>query len=183
MIFGDQRQGLLREQAATESRELHEAVKKLRQLAKDHSHAGHLHEREHRLLDNISKRLSLYDYRESRRFCPECLGKMSVLQAGTVDVDCCRRCHSIWLDRGELKQITGLPVDVPGDRLRHRPSKRSCPVCAAVMTEYQFCHGANLLVDSCPASHGVYLQQGELERALLASHTEQINVHPHETRS
>lgn len=170
MIFGEYRQGLLRDQSTSETIELHEAYRKLRKLAREHSRADHLRDREQRILDVIAQRLDRHDFDQSRHCCPECAGQMSVLKAGGAEVDCCRRCHSIWLDGGELKRLTGLGVDVPGVRLHHRPSKLCCPVCGDLMTEYQFCQGNNLMVDSCPARHGVYLQQGELERAFLASH-------------
>ena len=48
---------------------------------------------------------------KSRRRCPVCNQKMSVVsarQSKDVELDCCPYGHGIWFDRGELSQIAEL---------------------------------------------------------------------------
>lgn len=101
----------------------------------------------------------------SDRVCPECERRMAMVRVGDVKVDACLRCEGVFFDPGELKSLTGLQRDVPGDRLASRPSGRLCPACREAMTEQVFLRPYNLLVDRCPRGHGVYLEKGELKRA------------------
>jgi len=100
----------------------------------------------------------------SDRVCPECERKMVMVRVGDVQVDACLRCEGVFFDPGELKSLTGLQRDVPGDRLASRLSRRLCPACRDAMTEQVFLRPFNLLVDRCPRGHGVYLEKGELKR-------------------
>ena len=72
----------------------------------------------------------------------------------------------MWFDSGELKTITGSKRDVPASNLAFRKSKYNCPVCNITMHEYMYMERTNLLVDRCYEGHGVYLESGELKRAL-----------------
>ena len=94
---------------------------------------------------------------------------MSLLFIKEVEIDYCLCCSSIWFDPGELKAFTGLDKDVPSDQLKSRQSKYNCPECDRKMNELVFLRPYNLLVDRCPFGHGVYLEKGELERALDVS--------------
>jgi hypothetical protein len=38
--------------------------------------------------------------------CPKCGMDLHTLKKGTVEIDTCFNCHGIWLDAGELEQIT-----------------------------------------------------------------------------
>ncbi len=104
----------------------------------------------------------------SRRSCPECGRNFSILHVNGAEIDCCTFCKSLWFDAGELMVLTGLGSDVPSDGHVHRASKHACPVCSGAMEERVFMKNANLLVDTCPAGHGVYLDGGKLKRAFMA---------------
>jgi len=39
--------------------------------------------------------------------CPKCQGPMRKHQRNGVTIEQCRRCHGIFLDRGELEQLIG----------------------------------------------------------------------------
>lgn len=105
---------------------------------------------------------------ESEKTCPECGRKMSVLRVADITIDGCRYCRSLWFDLGELKELAGTLDDIPGMRLADRDSRLKCPVCGERMYRKVYMQGANLIVDLC-REHGVYLEHGELERALALS--------------
>ncbi len=104
----------------------------------------------------------------SRRICPECGKAMELFRLLGFNLDGCRRCKSYWFDAGELREFTRDSEDIPAESLglRHRATQRPCPRCRCLMRELQFARGSNLLVDTCPNGHGVYLQSGELARVL-----------------
>ena len=62
--------------------------------------------------------------------------------------------------------IAGTERDIPAINLAFRKSRFNCPVCNAAMHEYMYMERTNLLVDACHKGHGVYLESGELKRAL-----------------
>lgn len=39
--------------------------------------------------------------------CPKCRGSMRKRERNGVTIEQCRRCHGIFLDRGELEQLLG----------------------------------------------------------------------------
>ena len=39
--------------------------------------------------------------------CPKCGGEMRTHQRNGVTIEQCRKCHGIFLDRGELEQLIG----------------------------------------------------------------------------
>lgn len=102
----------------------------------------------------------------SRRRCPECGDQMILCTCEGQQLDSCLTCRSYWFDVGELKAITGLFEDLPGLRFHHRPSKYTCPDCGIQMTEYVFKNPRNLLVDRCDQCKGIYLESGEIDRAI-----------------
>lgn len=59
---------------------------------------------------------------ERRLVCPQCRQKMDVhpyYGPGNVVIDTCGGCNAIWLDHGELQQITGAPGKDRGRRFAH----------------------------------------------------------------
>lgn len=131
-----------------------------------HDRHGELSDDEKQMLEEISDQLGEDDRKRSSRLCPECHRRFVLVTANKEELDCCKKCRSIWLDTGELQHLSGLLDEIPGRALKSRESKRSCPMCKQAMMEYQFARGTNLMVDACPNDHGVYLQRGELERIL-----------------
>jgi len=118
------------------------------------------------ILADLEKQFAQNPMPASQRNCPECSEKMSLVYVGEIEIDCCMSCSGVWFDPGELKDLTGEDKDVPSDNLKFRPSKYTCPDCSTRMNEFVFKQPSNLLVDRCPFGHGVYLEKGELERAI-----------------
>lgn len=121
-----------------------------------------------KLVDGINAQLERPELPDSERLCPECGKKFKMLKAAEQQIEYCPFCSSFWMDAGELAALSGHYQDVPskGLKLRSRESALLCPVCEKNMKEHIFTQGNNLLVDICD-EHGLYLQGGEFERALL----------------
>ena len=126
-----------------------------------------------RLLASLQTQLSSTKPTPSTRLCPECRRPMQLICLKGVKIESCTFCRGCWFDPGELKYFTGKLNDIPGRALRARPSRFRCPVCQARMQERVFHRRNNLLVDHCPAGHGVYLEQHELERVFNIHQTRQ----------
>lgn len=127
---------------------------------------GELSEDDRLLLADIQRQLTAGHLQPSTRCCPECHQHFALVQMRDVTVDYCTRCRSCWFDPGELGLVTGTAHDIPAVQTIHRNGKYRCPICDAVMRESTYQKPFNMLVDRCPHRHGVYLEQGELERAL-----------------
>ena len=137
-----------------------------RELRHLYGKKGQLTEDEKAMLAEIDRQLHSHDLRESHRMCPECHRPFVLVRVMNIDVDFCQRCKGCWFDPGELGLLTGQPSDVPSASAGHRASRFKCPDCDEPMWESTFRKPYNLLVDRCPKGHGVYLEQGELERAM-----------------
>jgi ribosomal protein L37AE/L43A len=49
--------------------------------------------------------------------CPRCDGTLREVEQGDVRIDRCDKCHGIWLDAGELEQLSGQEPQGAGKRL------------------------------------------------------------------
>lgn len=130
---------------------------------------GVLSDEDRAMLADINRQLRDDQLAISNRRCPKCGQPFAIVRMHHLDVDYCRQCRGCWFDPGELGLITHNPRDVPSSGVSHRHSKYRCPVCDTAMWESIFRKPFNLLVDRCPDGHGVYLEEGELERALKMS--------------
>ena len=108
---------------------------------------------------------------ENQRACPKC-GRETVLENRTigdddrkVEVDLCRSCRGVWLDRGEVSALRGL-----GELLPRRSSniawrrdlqKGACPACAE-RPELERVGVGSFGVDLCPQCGGLWFDGGEL---------------------
>jgi Zn-finger nucleic acid-binding protein len=97
---------------------------------------------------------------------------------GDIEVDYCRECGGLWLDRGELERIVRTTRNAPQvlQVLRRKliplptasptPSEltEACPVCAKVtMREVVL---GDLHIDYCTRCQGIFLDKGELDQAM-----------------
>jgi len=140
---------------------------KFKQRKKDlaEKYKSRLSEEEAELVMNINKQVKLDNLKVSKKPCPECKRKLSIIHVLDVELDCCQFCHSFWFDSGELKLLTGLKKDVVSEGMKTRASKYECPICDKPMKETVFKASHNLLVDQCE-EHGVYLENNELNRVV-----------------
>jgi Zn-finger nucleic acid-binding protein len=137
---------------------------------KEYLHEVSGSEKELELIQQIEEQIKTGNLSESEKGCPECERNFQILKLDNTEIDHCTFCNSLWFDTQELANLVDNSKDLPTDglRLRSRDSKYNCPVCQAQMEEHVFSEGSNLLVDLCK-EHGLYLENGEFERAIKLS--------------
>jgi Zn-finger nucleic acid-binding protein len=107
--------------------------------------------------------------------CPVCRLDQVILEWGDVELDICIEGHGIWFDAQELRHLFaagGVPDAVLSleERLRvlstgTRGAKRRCPRCRTRMDHVSVPdHPEQILLDRCPRGHGLWFDEGELER-------------------
>lgn len=47
--------------------------------------------------------------------CPKCAGEMHTVERNGVTIEQCRKCHGIFLDRGEFEQLLGRETSFLGN--------------------------------------------------------------------
>ena len=52
---------------------------------------------------------------KSTMTCPKCGGEMRTHERNGVTIEQCRKCHGIFLDRGEFEQLLGRETSYLGD--------------------------------------------------------------------
>ena len=55
--------------------------------------------------------------------CPKCDGTLETVNFENVQIDRCNKCHGVWLDAGELEQLTKHEEGGWFGRFRHSMSK------------------------------------------------------------
>ena len=92
-----------------------------------------------------------------------------------VDVETCPVCSGVWLEQGELEALQQahahdhLADEPESVRAAFEMARREleppgpCPVCGTPMVRQEYGYASQILVDSCPRGHGLWLDAGELE--------------------
>ena len=125
--------------------------------------AGNLTEREKEILNSLNDQLQTSELSSSKK-CPECHDQFHIVHINNVEIDCCKRCESLWFDPKELRMIMNTPDDITDESLHAGKSKYKCPMCQAIMRQRSFLFPERMVVDICPKDHGVYFEKGELEQ-------------------
>jgi Zn-finger nucleic acid-binding protein len=116
-----------------------------------------------------------------------CVKCNSILDRATfegLEVDLCPRCGGLWLDRGEITRAARLPEaelvrlrtllsDSGGPPPLPTESVVPCPACEGELSEVML---GKVHVDYCGTCHGIFLDRGELEDALVAVHARDKNM-------
>ncbi|MBS1795880.1 MAG: zf-TFIIB domain-containing protein [Acidobacteria bacterium] len=58
------------------------------------------------LLAKMKAKLESGDSAPTELDCPKCEGKLHETNFENITIDVCNRCHGVWLDAGELAQVT-----------------------------------------------------------------------------
>ena len=101
-------------------------------------------------------------------YCPKCDVKMDEVTILGVAIDQCRSCSGVWLDSGELKQITkGRPENVHDFvLLEAKKTAFLCPKCRVELEEGQHEKKTDLTLDRCPSREGLFADRGEFQTLL-----------------
>jgi Zn-finger nucleic acid-binding protein len=96
--------------------------------------------------------------------CPRDDTELREEQVHGIEVDHCPTCNGRWLDHHQLDELEGTRADEAERRgmvqYARRQSELACPVCAEVMTAFNY-RAYNLELDTCEQEHGFWLDAGE----------------------
>ena len=116
--------------------------------------------------------------------CPVSNEPMIVLELNEIEIDYCPDCKGIWLDVGELE----LLIEDENERKRvlssfqieadYPEKKYKCPICKKKMDKVHVGEHKEVLIDKCPAGHGLWFDKGELKSVIeLSSGEEKVVRH------
>jgi Zn-finger nucleic acid-binding protein len=107
--------------------------------------------------------------------CPLDKAPLIGIEFDLIELDYCTVCKGIWLDPGELELLFG-DAEACREFLGGSPDRhgaptvvekaRRCPLCEARMPKLMLGGAPPVIVDRCPAGHGLWLDGGELESLL-----------------
>jgi Zn-finger nucleic acid-binding protein len=111
--------------------------------------------------------------------CPVCRVQQVIVELEGVELDACASCGGLWFDAQEVSQLfraVGLPAERSDldARLRElsvrRPGRRRrCPRCERRMRQVEAPGPSDaVILDRCPAGHGLFFDHGELAALLHA---------------
>ena len=119
---------------------------------------------------------------ESRR-CVRCDHGMKRVEFESVEIDRCGHCGGMWLDEGEIDalwdsqgekaadegqmeeaiaKLLDAPV-VDANAGRDQATQSACPSCAGKLTLVTF---AETKIEQCSGCRGIFLDRGELQKAM-----------------
>lgn len=104
--------------------------------------------------------------------CPACDTSLVVVEHQQIELDLCLGgCQGLWFDHDELIWLraegAALFADWPPAAAAH--PLRHCPRCQRVMAA---CQNDGIVLDRCPAGHGIWFDAGEIDQ-LLAQQPDQ----------
>jgi len=104
--------------------------------------------------------------------CPVDKSVMMVVEHRRIELDYCTKCSGVWLDHGELELLIAVLISegakVPELEPDHSITKavRRCPICGVKMEKAWAGNDPRILIDRCPAEHGLWFDAGELQKVL-----------------
>jgi len=100
------------------------------------------------------------------KICSKCHSSMQERQVLGYEIDFCKNCHSVYLDKNELSLTKkGSFNNFKGEinfQKKEVSKKFNCPSCQNKMEEFIFAFDSNIWIDRCPSCSGIFLEHGEL---------------------
>jgi len=100
--------------------------------------------------------------------CPACKTLMFVMEYDRLELDQCPACEGVWFDATELSLLFGGRDDLTDDAVARLPDadtveeRRRCPHCRRHLRKVVVGDDDGVLIDACPAGHGVFFDRGEV---------------------
>jgi len=109
--------------------------------------------------------------------CPNGCGVMQSTNYRNVLIDVCPECIGVWLGPDELAVIANQPtpnwpipaieavlarVGKPGVPAAEQARGFQCPECDRALEPTNYEGASGIIIDSCPADHGYWLEGGEM---------------------
>jgi Zn-finger nucleic acid-binding protein len=101
--------------------------------------------------------------------CPACGQPQVIVEHDGVELDLCLAGCGVWFDAQELGMLLGDGAVAIERDLAGLPSSgrgRPCPRCDRAMVLMAAPGSAGVILDCCPRGHGLWFDDGELERML-----------------
>ncbi|HQU82495.1 MAG TPA: zf-TFIIB domain-containing protein [Pyrinomonadaceae bacterium] len=68
-------------------------------------------QKEQELIEKMKAKLSEESSKETELKCPKCDGILFETDFESIKIDVCNNCHGVWLDAGELAQVSQKDSD------------------------------------------------------------------------
>ena len=111
--------------------------------------------------------------------CLRCQAPLRPIEYEGIRIDSCDDCGGTWLDAGEFKQIirarevrfdpderraVARAAKITGIELHKVDRTFTCPSCGKRTAPVHYGGDSGIIIDRCAACHGIWLDQGELEK-------------------
>jgi Zn-finger nucleic acid-binding protein len=108
--------------------------------------------------------------------CVKCTSVLDKSSISDVEVDLCPKCGGLWLDKGEITRLAAMPdaeltdlrtllVGKAGPPPVPTETAVPCPACPGMLKEVVL---GPVKVEYCGQCHGIFLDRGELDQAVVA---------------
>ena len=64
--------------------------------------------KERELLEKMKAKIESGEAKSLETKCPKCDGTLHEVNFENIKIDVCDKCHGVWLDAGELAQVTNM---------------------------------------------------------------------------
>jgi Zn-finger nucleic acid-binding protein len=92
--------------------------------------------------------------------CPKDGAEMDKIKVENTRIDICQKCSGIWMDWGELSELSDQKV-TEHELIFRGDSKRLCPRCGKQMRKADL---HSVIVEECKC--GIYFDSGEAEKVI-----------------
>jgi Zn-finger nucleic acid-binding protein len=103
---------------------------------------------------------------------------MEVKNYEGVEIDLCPKCEGVWLDQGEIRKIVETQQEDFSEPERIQAFQERgidlsvgksffCPQCGRTLQKVNYMVNTGVIIDRCPADHGIWLDAGELARVQI----------------
>lgn len=119
------------------------------------------------------------------KMCPRCALPLHEVVYENIYLDHCSKCGGYWCDRDELAQVIFVRLeklsfdDYPEVYAKNSGKKISkpeelvgdlpCVLCGSRMDRTNYSYSSGIIIDNCSKGHGIWLDNGELEKIQLFS--------------